>query len=316
MSDRVRTLLFVVLALATLHPVVPAGAAIVAGIAVALTLGNPVRDKCGKLTPKLLAWSIIGLGCAMDLRHVGAAGIHGIGYTAIGITVTLTLGFLFGKLLKTDPDTSLLVSVGTAICGGSAIAAVAVAIRAKASEVTVAMVTVFLLNAVAILIFPPLGHSLGLGQVQFGLWSALAIHDTSSVVGAAMAYGAQALEVGTTVKLARALWIIPVSIAIGMMRARKEDAADAGRKAKRPWFILGFLATAALVTFVPILRPSGQIVAEAARRLLVLTLFLIGSTLTLDRLKAVGVRPFLQGIALWLVMASATLGAILAGWIS
>jgi uncharacterized integral membrane protein (TIGR00698 family) len=308
--------LFCLLALVTLWPVVPAGAAIVAGIAVAMILGNPLREECGKLAPKLLSYSIIGLGAAMDLRRVGEAGLHGLGYTAVGIGVALLLGRVLGKVLKTDDDTSLLVSVGTAICGGSAIAAVAVAIRARASEVTVAMVTVFLLNALAILIFPPIGHRFGLDEVQFGLWSALAIHDTSSVVGAAMQYGPKALEIGTTVKLARALWIIPVSIGVGLLRARKEDAAEAGKKAKRPWFILGFLTTAALVTFIPALAPAGEWVAAAARRLLVLTLFLIGAGLTMDRLKQVGFRPFLQGVVLWLVMASATLAAILSGWVT
>ena len=175
----------------------------------------------------------------MNLIEVGHAGVHGFFYTVIGISVTMTLGLTLGKLLKTERDTSLLVTVGTAICGGSAIAAVAPAIRAKSHDVSVALATVFFLNAVALFIFPRIGHHFRLSQSQFGVWSALAIHDTSSVVGAAMQYGARALEIATTIKLTRALWIVPVTLGVGMMWNRGNPDAPAG-KAKRPWFILGF----------------------------------------------------------------------------
>jgi uncharacterized integral membrane protein (TIGR00698 family) len=308
--------LFLALAGATLTPFVPAGLALVAGIVAAMTFGNPFLHRTAKVAPKLLAISVVGLGGTMNLLTVAAVGLHGLGYTAVGIFGTLALGWAVGRALKIDRDTSLLVASGTAICGGSAIAAVAVAIRAKPSEVSVALATVFLLNAVAILIFPPIGHAVGLSEHQFGLWSALAIHDTSSVVGAAMQYGSEALQVGTTVKLARALWIIPVSMGIAALRARSgKGDGDAGGKAKRPWFIVGFLTMAAVVTWIPVLQPLGMEAAAVAKRLLVLTLFLIGAGLTKERLRAVGFRPFVQGVLLWLVMGSLTLGAILAGWI-
>jgi uncharacterized integral membrane protein (TIGR00698 family) len=257
--------------------------------------------------------SVIGLGAGMNLNEVGRAGVHGFFYTVIGISVTMTLGLTLGWLIRTERDTSLLVTVGTAICGGSAIAAVAPAIRAKHHDVSVALATVFFLNAVALFIFPPLGRYFGLGQAQFGVWSALAIHDTSSVVGAAMQYGARALEIATTIKLTRALWIVPVTLVIGALWNRG-TSAGAG-KAKRPWFILGFLAAAAIVTWIPALKPSGHVVFLAAQRCLVVTLFLIGSGLSREALQTVGRRPLIQGFILWVAMGTGTLGAILLGWI-
>jgi uncharacterized integral membrane protein (TIGR00698 family) len=240
--------------------------------------------------------------------------MHGFRYTVIGIMLTLSIGLSLGWLFRTERDTSLLITVGTAICGGSAIAAVAPAIRAKNNDVSVALATVFFLNAMALLVFPPIGHHLGLSQMQFGVWSALAIHDTSSVVGAAMQYGADALEIATTIKLTRALWIVPVTLAIGMVWNRASTVTGAG-KPKRPWFILGFLAAAALVTWIPALKPSGHIVFVCSQRLLVVTLFLIGSGLSRQALQAVGRRPIIQGFLLWVVMGTGTLSAILLGWI-
>ena len=186
--------------------------------------------------------------------------------------------------------------------------------QAKPHEVSVSLGTVFILNAVALILFPWIGHHFMLTETQFGLWSALAIHDTSSVVGATLQYGPHAMEVGTTVKLARALWIVPIAFMIG--RFVKTPSAEAGgAKPKKPWFILGFLIAAALVTWVPALQPAGKIVETIAKRTLVLTLFLIGSGLTLSTIKSVGFKPFLQGVILWVVVASATLGAILADFI-
>jgi uncharacterized integral membrane protein (TIGR00698 family) len=207
-----------------------------------------------------------------------------------------------------------LVTVGTAICGGSAIAAVAPVIRAKSHEVSVALATVFFLNAVALFIFPSIGHRMSLDQNQFGVWSALAIHDTSSVVGASMQYGARALEVATTIKLTRALWIVPVTLAIGMMW--KNESGEAGTvKARKPWFIVGFVAAAALVTWIPALTPAGKMIFYGAQRSLVVTLFFIGSGLDRTALQVVGRRPLIQGFVLWILMGSATLGAIILGWI-
>ena len=252
-------LLFPLVASATLLPFVSPGIALLVGMAVALTLGNPYPLTTARFVTPLLQTSVIGLGAGMNLIEVGRVGMHGFLYTVVGITLTLSTGLILGWLIRTERDTSLLITVGTAICGGSAIAAVAPAIRAKNNDVSVALATVFSLNAVALLIFPPIGHHLGLGQMQFGVWSALAIHDTSSVVGAAMQYGTRALEIATTIKLTRALWIVPVTLVIGMVWNRGSTGPGKG-KPKRPWFILGFVAAAALVTWIPALTASGRIV--------------------------------------------------------
>jgi len=200
---------FPIAAFATLLPFVSPGIALMLGICIALSLGNAYIFTTARLIPPLLQVSVIGLGAGMNLSAVGRAGVHGFFYTVIGITLTMSIGLTLGQMIRTDRDTSLLVTVGTAICGGSAIAAVAPAIHAKSHDVSVALATVFFLNAVALFIFSWIGHHFGLSQMQFGVWSALAIHDTSSVVGAAMQYGAQALEIATTIKLTRALWIVP-----------------------------------------------------------------------------------------------------------
>ncbi len=307
------------LGLLTLLPWVSAALALLAGIAVALTLGNPFGERTRPVAHKLLTLSVIGLGAGMDLAVVGRVGLHGLGYTAVGIGSALLIGTLLGRWLGVNRDTSLLLTVGTAICGGSAIAAVAPAIGARHHDVSMALVTVFLLNAVALLLFPLVGHSLHMSQDAFGLWSALAIHDTSSVVGAAAQYGERALEVATAAKLARALWIVPVTFAIAFQRARAARAeAGAGKataKPKRPWFIAGFLAASALVTFVPALQPAGHAVSFGAHRLLACTLFVIGLGLTRPALRSLGVRPFVQAVMLWATLGIGTLVAILNGWI-
>jgi uncharacterized integral membrane protein (TIGR00698 family) len=306
--------LFPIAALAMLLPFVSPGIALMLGICLAVTLGNPYQASTARIITPLLQISVIGLGAGMNLVEVGHAGVHGFFYTVIGISMTITIGLALGRLIGTERDTSLLVTVGTAICGGSAIAAIAPAIRAKSHEVSVALATVFFLNAVALLIFPWIGHHFSLSQVQFGTLSALAIHDTSSVVGAAMQYGARALEIATTIKLTRALWIVPVTLAVGMMWNRgKVDAPT--EKAQRPWFILGFLAAAALVTWVPTLKPAGHLVFVGAQRALVVTLFLIGAGLSRTALQMVGRRPLIQGFVLWILMGTGTLGAILLGWV-
>src|SRR5579859_527418 len=222
-------LAFPIVACASLLPFISPGMALMVGIALALTVGNPYPLTTARVITPLLQISVVGLGAGMNLVEVGQAGLHGFFYTVIGISLTMSIGLTLGWMLRTARDTSLLVTVGTAICGGSAIAAVAPAIRAKHHEVSVALATVFFLNAVALFIFPPLGHHFGLGQRQFGVWSALAIHDTSSVVGAAMQYGARALEIATTIKLTRALWIVPVTLVIGMMWNRGSEEKGTGK---------------------------------------------------------------------------------------
>lgn len=281
--------------------------ALFAGILIALTFGNPYQSVTSRLSQKLLMYSVIGLGAGMNLMTVASAGMNGIGYTAISILLTLGSGVLIGRWLKTDFETSWLVSFGTAICGGSAIAALAPVIKAKPQSISVSLGVVFLLNSVALIVFPAIGHQLNLSEEQFGFWSALAIHDTSSVVGASLQYGAKALQIGTTVKLARALWIVPATFLIGFILAKKEMGEDKKLKVKKPWFILGFLVFAAVFTWVPALSEVGQQINGLARKTLVLTLFLIGSNLSLNSLRAVGLRPLLQGVLLWLLVATTTL---------
>lgn len=292
-------------------PWFPSWGALLMGIIIALTLGNPFLDKTQKLTSQLLALAIVGLGCGMNLQTVAKVGLDGIVYTVIGISLTFAIGFFLGKVLKVEKDSSLLISAGTAICGGSAIAAVASAIRPKNQDITIALATVFCLNAVGLLIFPVLGHTFGLNQNQFGLWSALAIHDTSSVVGATLQFGETALKVGTTVKLARALWIVPLTLLIAFIRSRKETT----KKIKKPWFILGFLISATLMTYFPVLQPAGHWIEWVAKRFMVLTLFLIGANLSRQTLKSVGFKPFLMGVILWFLVASSVLTAIIKGLI-
>lgn len=314
---RAGRILLPLLALVCLTPWVSPAMALAGGIVVALALGNPYHDKTARLTRHLLAWSIVGLGAGMNLAMVARAGMQGIGYTMASICAVLAAGFALGRVLKSDRDTSILISVGTAICGGSAIAAIAPVIDAKPQAVSVSLGVVFLLNALALLLFPAIGHALDLSQAQFGLWAALAIHDTSSVVGATLHYGAEALETGTTVKLVRALWIVPLALACGFYMARKNDRKNgSGKKdapVQKPWFILGFIIVSAIVTWVPETQAAGEIVAAAARRALVLTLFLIGAGLTAESLKSVGLRPMVQGVLLWLLTLSAVLAAVVTG---
>ena len=311
--SRISTGLLILGGLLALLPFTPAAAALVGGAALALTLGHPWQRQAQTWTHHLLPLAVVGLGADMNLRAVAKAGLHGLGYTALSILLVLALGWWLTRLLKVERDTGLLIAVGTAICGGSAIAAVAPVLRSRDHEISVALATVFLLNAAALVIFPSIGHLAGLGQEAFGLWSALAIHDTSSVVGAGLAYGPRALEVATTVKLARALWIVPLTLGIGWIVARRQDAPLDAPSMKKPWFIVGFLAVAALVTFMPVLSFPGHIVALTARRVLVLTLFLIGASLSRTALRDVGLRPFLLGLLLWLIVGSLGLGAVKLG---
>jgi len=313
--------LIVLGALACLAPAIPAGhwpalppwAGLLMGIGVALATGNPALAHTRAITPRLLQLCVIGLGAVMDLRLVARVGLHGFLYTLVGITAVLCVGAGLGRLLRVRRATATLLSVGTAICGGSAIAAAAPVIGADDEETSVALAAVFLLNAMALLIFPPLGHALGLGERSFGLWAALAIHDTSSVVGAAASYGPEALAVATTTKLVRALWIVPVTLGLGAwVRFRGQRSAQPSRT-RHPWFVLGFLAVSALVTGFPALHAAGAVVAEVARRGLVLTLFFIGLGIRRTTLLQVGARPFLQSILLWFLVGTCSVGAIVAG---
>lgn len=311
-----RAPMFLLLAGATLLPWVSPALALAVGAGFALALGNPFPDRTGRAASLLLKASVVGLGFGMSLDAVARAGSAGVGFTVAAIAGTLALGIALARALRVRRDPGLLIATGTAICGGSAIAAVGSAVDADAESMSAALATVFVLNAVALYLFPPVGHLVGLSQQQFGVWAAIAIHDTSSVVGAAAAYGPEALADATVLKLARALWIAPVTLGVVLVRRRGSGAREPGRWSRRvaiPWFILLFLAAALLRTVVPAGVPLFDGVAWAARRALVLTLFLIGAGLTRDTLRSVGGRPFLQGLVLWLVVATVSLWAVAVG---
>jgi uncharacterized integral membrane protein (TIGR00698 family) len=285
--------------------------ALVGGIVYGMTVVHPLAKESGRLAKLLLQISVVGLGFGMNLQEVIRVGRSGFAYTAVSICCALGLGLLFGRMLKVGGKASFLIAAGTAICGGSAIAALAPVTDANEEEISVGMGTVFVLNSVALLLFPGIGTMLHLSQNQFGLWAALAIHDTSSVVGASAKYGAQALAVGTTVKLARALWIVPLSlVTAAFMRRRHAGEEVLEKKAARPWFILFFCLASVVSTYVP--RFSGVYggLTHLGKIGLTATLYLIGTGLSRATLRQVGVRPFVQGVALWIVVAGVSLAAI------
>lgn len=280
--------------------------ALAAGIAFGILIGNPWGAATSAWSRRLLQASVIGLGFGVNLLVVLKTGRDAFFYTAISIGLTMAVGYLLGRLFRIPPRLSTLISFGTAICGGSAIAAMAPVIKAKSEEVGVALATVFTLNSIALMIFPAAGHLLGMDQRQFGLWAALAIHDTSSVVGATAAYGGLALAVGTTVKLTRALWIMPSSL----IAARFTRSSG---KAAIPLFIVGYLVAAAIRTVLPHMDPLWSVVSLVAKQSLVVTLFLIGSCLTRDMLVRTGVKPLAQGVMLWLIVSVLAGLAIVSG---
>ncbi len=316
-----RRALFLIVAAATLAPFATPALALGAGIVFALALGNPFARASARYSRLLLQACVVGLGFGMPLAAVLRAGASGIGYTIAGIATALTLGLILGWWLRVHGETSLLITAGTSICGGSAIAAVGPAIGAREEAMGIALATVFVLNAVALYIFPPIGHLLGLTQRQFAVWAAIAIHDTSSVVGAAAQYGPEALQRATVLKLARALWIVPLTV-VAAAWARRRFAAgqrqqegpgqEAARpRVKLPWFIGLFLLAAVVRTFAPpAADPALNALAAAARAGLALTLFLIGAGLTRAVLRRVGTRPLVQGVLLWGAVASLTLLAV------
>ncbi len=310
---RAKQAAFLLLAAASLTPWVAPGVALLGGVLFSLFAGNPFPAQTKTWSTRLLQGSVVGLGAGMNLKVVAEVGSRGIGQTLLGLTFALLLALALMKLLKTDPNTSLLIGVGTAICGGSAIAAVAPAIGAKSHQTSVSLAVVFLLNAAALFVFPQVGRAAGMDPGHFGLWSALAIHDTSSVVGASMQMGPTALAVGTTVKLTRALWIVPVALVLGKVWKHGDEGGKS--VSKKPWFIAGFLAAAALATFVPGLAEPGKTVADLARHALVATLFLIGAGVSKEALKQVGVRPLVLGVLLWAIVASVSFFVIHQGWL-
>ena len=282
--------------------------ALAGGLIYGFSFLHPFHVEAKKLSKLLLQASVVGLGFGMDLQQVMQAGRSGFIYTAGSISIALLLGWGLGRLLRVKQRISYLISAGTAICGGSAIAAIAPITNASQEEIAVSLGTVFVLNSIALLTFPAIGTALHMTQSQFGLWSALAIHDISSVVGATAKYGVVALTVGTTVKLARALWIVPLSVGTAM--ANKSKA-----RIQWPWFILFFCLAAVSNTYVHIFQSAYPVLKHLGGIGLTVTLFLIGTGLSMKTLREVGVRPFLQGILLWILVAVGSLTLIRGGWI-
>lgn len=272
--------------------------ALAIGLGFGLLFTHPYSQQTKKYSKTLLQVCVVGLGFGMNLQDVIRAGMSGFVYTAIGIAGTMLAGIALGRLLKVESTSALLISVGTAICGGSAIAAVGPVAGAKDEEMSVSLGTVFILNSVALLVFPMIGAAYGLSGPQFGLWSALAIHDTSSVVGAAAKYGMGALAVGTTVKLARALWIVPLTLITAAVRKREASI-------QWPWFILFFCLAAVVNTYLP--SEIYPVLTRLARTGLTLTLFLIGSGISKATLRRVGARPLVLGVVLWLLVGTLSL---------
>jgi uncharacterized integral membrane protein (TIGR00698 family) len=274
--------------------------ALTAGIIFGLCVRHPYPEVSRNIARVLLQVSVVALGFGMNLHEVVKAGRSGFIYTSLGILLSMVAGLFLGKALGVGGNASYLITSGTAICGGSAIAAVGPILHADDKEMAVSLGTVFILNSIALLTFPPIGSALHLTQSQFGLWAALAIHDTSSVVGATVKYGKDALVVGTTVKLARALWIVPLALVTSAVKRNKT-------RVPWPWFILFFCVAAVLNTYVPALASFDRLAFNAGRLGLTATLFLIGTGISVAAIKSVGWRPLLQGVTLWVVVASATL---------
>jgi uncharacterized integral membrane protein (TIGR00698 family) len=279
--------------------------ALALGLLIALTIGHPYQKYNSKATKILLQVSVIGLGFGMNFSNVLEAGESGILFTIATIFGTLTLGYLIGRWLKIDRKTSHLISSGTAICGGSAIAAVGPVLDADENQMSVALGTVFILNSIALFIFPIIGEYLKLTQMQFGIWAAVAIHDTSSVVGAAAKYGDVALRIATTVKLARALWIVPIALGTAFLFKSEK------KKVAIPYFIFLFVVASIVRTYVPIEPKVFDILVSIAKTGLVVTLFLIGAGLSRKTLRSVGIKPLIEGVLLWIVIGSVSLWAVM-----
>ena len=293
----------------------PSWLALGSGIAIALASGQRPPARVKRLTTFALQLGIVALGAGMNLAVVWSVGTSGAAITALTLSLSLAAAIALGRVLRVPGATPLLVGVGTAICCGSAIAAAASVVEPDEHELSVSLAVVFVLNAVALVLFPAIGHALGLSQPVFGRWAALGIHDTSSVVGAGMAYGTQALQIATTTKLARALWIVPITIALAL--ARGSGSAPGGLRARLrgvrwPYFIAAFIAVAAAFTWIPALGPAAHTTVLVGQRALVLALFLIGLSLSREALAKIGARPLLLGIALWILVGSASLA--LASW--
>ena len=304
-SITTRELIFLLAFILCLSPFITPPIALLMGLIIAQFIGHPYLHLNHKATHILLQISVVGLGFGMNVSSAMKAGKEGIVFTIISIIATLVIGYMLGKFLKIEKKTSFLISTGTAICGGSAIAAISPVIKAEEKQISMALGTIFILNSVALIVFPFIGHTLNLSQTQFGMWCAIAIHDTSSVVGAASKYGPQALEIATTVKLARALWIIPVAFISTFIFKNK------GTKIKIPYFIGLFVLAMIANTYIPFVQEYSYYLTTIAKSGLTLTLFLIGCGLSRKVLISVGYKPLLQGIVLWVFISVTALWAVI-----
>jgi len=304
-KDILSKLIFILAALLCVFPFIQPPAALLGGFILSITIGHPFPNFNKKAVKYLLQASVIGLGFGMNIYEAAQVGKEGIIFTVISIIATISVGLLLGKVLSTPKKTSILISTGTAICGGSAIAAMTPVIDANEDETSVSLGVIFVLNSIALLIFPIIGDLLNMTQEQFGYWSAIAIHDTSSVVGAAQNYGDVALKIATTVKLERALWIIPVSLITAIYYKKS------GNKIAIPYFIFLYILAMVINTFVPQIEAISPFIVSIAKRGLTLTLFLIGVGLSKEALKTIGLKPLIQGILLWLFISVISLLAIL-----
>ena len=297
--------LYVAVILCCFLPFVTAPLALLAGLLFALLVGQPFPKFNKKASKYLLQAAVVGLGFGMNLHDSLASGKDGMMFTILTVSGTMLIGWFFGRKLRLDTKTSYLISAGTAICGGSAIAAVGPVIKANDGQLSVALGIVFILNAVALFLFPVLGHLLNMSQHEFGLWSAIAIHDTSSVVGAASTYGQEALSVATTVKLTRALWIIPLAFVSSLIFKQGSG------KMYLPWFILLFVVAMVLNTYTPLPDVLTDGIVTVSKRLLTVTLFFIGASLSWQVIRSVGLKAIVLGVLVWLVIGVSSLLVIL-----
>lgn len=304
-GSNTQKIIFLIALLLCCTPYVEPATALFMGLIIAQLSGHPYLKYNHRTTHFLLQFSVVGLGFGMNAHSAITAGKNGFFFTIFSIASTLLLGYFLGKIFKTENKTSHLINSGTAICGGSAIAAIAPVIKANEKQISVALGIVFILNSIALIIFPIIGHSLHLTATQFGTWCAIAIHDTSSVVGAASQYGDQALEVATTIKLARALWIIPLAVLSGLLFKNKNS------RLKIPYFIFFFILAMVFNTYFPGFKSINNIMVSIAKTGLTITLFLIGAGLSRQVVKSVGFKPLLQGTLLWVFIASITLFIII-----
>lgn len=300
-----REVIFMFFVVLCLSPLISPPFALLMGLIIAQFIGHPYLNLNHKATHILLQVSVVGLGFGMNVNSALQAGKEGFILTIVSIMGTILIGILLGKILKIEQKISYLIATGTAICGGSAIAAISPVIKANEKQISVALGTIFILNSVALILFPFIGHYFNLSETQFGLWCAIAIHDTSSVVGAAGKYGVHALEVATTVKLARALWIIPIALLSTFVFKNKDT------KIKIPYFIGLFILAMIANTYLPFVKDVSHYITSFAKATLTLTLFLIGCGLSRKVLVSVGYKPLVQGIVIWGLISISTLWAII-----